>query len=295
MNTRLLAAFLAVAETRHFADAARTMRVAQSTVSQHVSALERHLDVQLFDRLASGVALTAEGERLLKYAHRVLDAVADLRGAVAGEEPAGSVVIGAEGALLAHLVLDVVRILRQRHPGLDLQVHEITRGEAGAAIGLGALSMALVIAHDWSDSDLSTWQLGAVTPRFVVAADHPLAGLPADWRDLVAYPCFLPAGSAFADEVAWRLMSTSPSRSQVTRIAGGDVIRACVLGGLGVAVVPSFVAADDLRAGLVAPVLGPRLPELSVIAARNVHRSPGRADEIVASALQEAAGSLLRR
>ncbi|MFD9909725.1 LysR family transcriptional regulator [Streptomyces sp. NPDC059063] len=83
MEPRLLRAFVAVAEELHFTRAAARLYVAQQALSRDVRRLERELGVGLFVRSTRQVALTADGERLLPYARRVLQAHDELAAAFA--------------------------------------------------------------------------------------------------------------------------------------------------------------------------------------------------------------------
>ena len=74
VDPRLLRAFLAVAEELHFTRAAGRLYVAQQALSRDIRRLERELKADLFVRNTRRVALTADGERLLPYARRVLEA-----------------------------------------------------------------------------------------------------------------------------------------------------------------------------------------------------------------------------
>ncbi|WP_159768054.1 LysR family transcriptional regulator [Streptomyces sp. HM190] len=71
---RLLRAFLAVVDELHFTRAAARLYVAQQALSRDVRRLERELGVELFVRTTRQVALTPDGERLVPYARRVLEA-----------------------------------------------------------------------------------------------------------------------------------------------------------------------------------------------------------------------------
>ncbi|MEV0119622.1 LysR family transcriptional regulator [Streptomyces sp. NPDC050844] len=81
VDPRLLRAFVVVAEELHFTRAAARLYVAQQALSRDVRRLERELGAGLFTRTTRQVALTAEGERLLPYARRVLEAQDDLAAA----------------------------------------------------------------------------------------------------------------------------------------------------------------------------------------------------------------------
>ena len=75
---RLLRAFLAVAEELHFTRAAGRLYVAQQALSRDVRRLERELGAELFVRTTRQVVLTADGERLVPYARRVVEAQDEL-------------------------------------------------------------------------------------------------------------------------------------------------------------------------------------------------------------------------
>ncbi|MEU4996766.1 LysR family transcriptional regulator [Streptomyces sp. NPDC021622] len=81
VDPRLLRAFVVVAEELHFTRAAARLYVAQQALSRDVRRLERELGAGLFARTTRQVTLTAEGERLLPYARRVLEAQDDLAAA----------------------------------------------------------------------------------------------------------------------------------------------------------------------------------------------------------------------
>ncbi|WP_275003456.1 LysR family transcriptional regulator [Promicromonospora iranensis] len=70
--------FRAVADVRHFGNAASDLGMTQPPLSQGIRRLERHLGVRLFDRDARGVRITAAGRRLLPATRDLLDAAADL-------------------------------------------------------------------------------------------------------------------------------------------------------------------------------------------------------------------------
>ena len=72
MTIRQLELFVAVAETASFSKGAEQMALTQSTVSQHIAALEKEMKARLLDRTSRGIFLTAGGEVFLQYARRVL-------------------------------------------------------------------------------------------------------------------------------------------------------------------------------------------------------------------------------
>jgi DNA-binding transcriptional LysR family regulator len=76
VDTRALAASLAVACRGSVTDAAKDLFVAQSTLSRQIAALERELECALFHRGPRGVSLTADGAALVPRAREVMEAAA---------------------------------------------------------------------------------------------------------------------------------------------------------------------------------------------------------------------------
>lgn len=73
MNLKQLEAFVYVAEGGSFSKAARELYLTQPTVSAHVSALEKELNVRLFIRNTKEVRLSEDGEGLYEYARQMID------------------------------------------------------------------------------------------------------------------------------------------------------------------------------------------------------------------------------
>jgi len=73
MNLQELAYFVAVAEHRHFGQAARACHISQPTLSGQLRKLEEELGVALFERNNRRVSITPIGEKVLKHARRALE------------------------------------------------------------------------------------------------------------------------------------------------------------------------------------------------------------------------------
>ncbi|MFD9793272.1 LysR family transcriptional regulator [Streptomyces sp. NPDC059070] len=108
IDPRLLRAFTAVAEELHFTRAAARLFVAQQALSRDIRRLERELGAELFLRTTRAVRPTAEAERLLPYARRVLAAHDELRAACSAEARPLLVDIGAPVGT-GHRVLERAR------------------------------------------------------------------------------------------------------------------------------------------------------------------------------------------
>lgn len=136
--------FLALARTGSLSEASRRLGVEHSTVARRAGQLETALSVRLFDRLARGWKLTADGHDLLVRAEAVEQEVLALKRAASGVDAhAGTVRISAPPMILTHLLLPALRALRAEHPGLELDLigerreADLIRAEADIAIRLG--------------------------------------------------------------------------------------------------------------------------------------------------------------
>lgn len=67
-----LKVFETVARRLNFTRAAEELFITQPAVTRHIKELERLLDARLFKREGRGIALTAEGVRLLVHSRRIL-------------------------------------------------------------------------------------------------------------------------------------------------------------------------------------------------------------------------------
>ena len=71
MISNKLYSLLKVAETRSFTRAAEQLSLTQPAVSQHIQALEKELNVHIFERSSNELHVTHEGEIVIKYAKRM--------------------------------------------------------------------------------------------------------------------------------------------------------------------------------------------------------------------------------
>src|SRR6478736_7831477 len=123
MDTRQLAAFVAVVERRSISQAAERLGVTQPAVSLQIQALEKRLGTKLLDRSGRRVEPTEAGLRLYRGAQRLLqleeEIVSELQEGATGEL-AGQFEIGAStgpgGVVLAQLLCQFA----EAHPQLQV-------------------------------------------------------------------------------------------------------------------------------------------------------------------------------
>ena len=139
-------AFVRVAETSSFSEAARQLGISASGVSKAISRLEESLEVRLFTRTTRKVALTEDGASFYERCRVVLadleEAQTELREARA--EPRGTLLVSLPVALGKLHVVPALPELLDRHPELSVRVELTDRrvdiiGEGlDAAVRIGA-------------------------------------------------------------------------------------------------------------------------------------------------------------
>jgi DNA-binding transcriptional LysR family regulator len=79
MDLNQLRAFVTVAQEGNLTRAAQRLHLTQPAVSLQIKALQASLQLQLFSRTAAGMVLTDDGAKLLPFAERVMESVAEFR------------------------------------------------------------------------------------------------------------------------------------------------------------------------------------------------------------------------
>ncbi len=255
--------FLALARLGSLSAAARQLAVEHSTVARRVDALEKSLAVRLFDRLAKGWALTAEGEALLARAARMDDeAQAFARAALEVASLQGVVRVSAPPAFTSHFLTPRLAARAQDWPQIDL---ELVGESRQANLVRGEADIALRMARPEAPG-LAGRQLAELGYGLYASAGH-LARPSAHW-------CFLGDDALLrSPQQAW-LDQVADGRRVVLRGNDLTTLLHAARAGLGVAALPHFLAADDPVLRLApAPACPVRRP-LWLVLHPDVRRSP---------------------
>jgi DNA-binding transcriptional LysR family regulator len=123
VEIRQLRYFVAVAETRHFGQAAERLHMAQSPLSQAIRQLESQVGATLFNRTTRRVELTAAGEAFLRDAQQILDSVeaAEARVQLIAAGSTGLLRVGTTGLAAFSQLPRLARIATRELPGLVLR------------------------------------------------------------------------------------------------------------------------------------------------------------------------------
>lgn len=263
-----LQAFAAVIEQGSFTAAADRLGISRSAVSKLVANLETHLGVQLLNRTTRHVAATEAGSAYYERSVSILAeldaadrAITDLQAA-----PRGTIRLNAPMSFGTLHLADALADFMADWP--DLRI-EATLSDSQVDLVEEGYDLVLRIA-DLQDSSLIARRLSPVR-RVVCAAPSYLDkyGVPDHPRDLRRHRClqygYLATGNT------WRLHG--PDGRHTIRLNGvlcsnnAEMLCAGAVRGLGIALLPTFIAGPDLQIGKLATVLPEyRAPEIALYA-----------------------------
>jgi DNA-binding transcriptional LysR family regulator len=251
-----LSAFVAVAEQRGFASAARQLGLSPSAITRLVADLEERIGARLLQRTTRAVSLTDAGIRYFERARRILADLHDADGLAQAEQgaPVGRFVISAPRTFGRLHVVPLMSAYLRRYPEVvgDLQLNDhmanLIEDGIDLAVRIGKLA----------DSGLVARAVG-LTGRVVVASPDYLErmGAPQDPSELGAHRIIHFMG--FDGSLDWRFVRDRRQERQsvaaqfTTNSADAAIAHALADGGL--AMVLSYQAAQELRQGRLRIVL----------------------------------------
>lgn len=282
-----LALLVTIAEAGSFTAAAEALGLPKSTVSRRLADLELLLRTSLFRRSTRALSLTDEGRRIYEMAQPSILAAGNAARAIAEREQlvAGRVSLTTTAALGQYLIAPHLVRLTADYPDLkvDLQLTERRINIIGESVDLA------VRMGNLGDSDLIARRLCMVR-RLLVASPAYLAqaGTPLSPSDLAGHNAIVT--SAGLD--TWRF---DGGWECVMRwnIAAGNMLVAHQLArlGHGIALLPDFMIANDLKQGILCKILPDYPPEQAdawIVTSRQRYRS--LAVQTVLNDLVEATG-----
>jgi DNA-binding transcriptional LysR family regulator len=178
LELRHLRYFVVTAEELHFGRAAARLGIAQPALSQQVGRMEALLGCALFTRRPR-VALTPAGLALLDTARRAL---AQVRQGVeatrrAGRGEAGVLTVGFAASVMLSVLPAVIRAYRERHPGVELRLREMSTSAQVQALRDGTIDVGF-LREPWPDEAIFCEPVVREPYVAVLPPEHPLTGRP---------------------------------------------------------------------------------------------------------------------
>lgn len=291
IKTESITAFVAIVEGGSISEAARRLRLSKSVVSERLVELETSLGGVLLHRTTRKLTLTEDGAAFLERARRIAreleEAATDMterRGTLAGSlRIAAPVTFGR-----MHLGPALYPFLRQ-HPELELTLDMDDRRVDAVSDGYDAIIRHGPIA----DSRLVAWKL-ASSHRLLLASPDYLErfGVPRTLEDLECHRGLFYTNRGVAD---WRFQTAEGTTIVRAKFAlginNGDMLREAAIAGLGIALLPPFIAGFAVREGRLRVIdIDPRPEPEFVYVAHPQGRNPPAKLRAIADHLKKVFG-----
>lgn len=265
--SRFLIYFLAVARNGSIRKASEELRIAASAIDRHIILGEQSLQLPLFERLSSGMRLTAAGELLYAYASRwmkdsdsLFRQIEDLKGLNRGQ-----VDILAPEALGRAFLPRLAAQLKQDYPGIVLKLHIHDNSELQTRLFSGEGDLAFILDPE----DLRDLQLRALLafPLGVVSQkEHPVASSEAARFSVCAeYPVIVPEKPLALASVFRKLETESRIHAQESASSNNvQMIISLIKAGAGISLLSYLDVMDEVQNGALAftPLTGTRIAPL---------------------------------
>ena len=254
LDTALLRAFVAVAETGGMTAAANLLHLTQAAVSQQIKRLEETFGSRLFERDRRGLRLTDAGERLFGRAKRLLALNDEIWAEMTADDFTGEVRLGIPYDLVGIYLPSVLKSFAQAHPKVQITLVCRTSPELVAALEAGEVDLAVVEERSCGPEGENLAAEGLVWVGARGGEAHRKRPLPVSFgSDTCAFrPAILQA--LRGAEIPWRAVSEIGNMEAMNATVQTDLAVTALLA----STVPSGLEVLGTRTGL------PALPVFSI-------------------------------
>jgi LysR family hydrogen peroxide-inducible transcriptional activator len=283
---------VALAETRHFGQAALRCHVSQPTLSAQLRKLEEFLGVTLIERRPRRVGLTPAGEAVVEHARRMLRDAEDIRAlARASQDPlGGQLKLGLIPTLGPYLLPRVAPRITRALPKLQLMLHEYQTAPLVDRVVQGELDVA-ILALPADTKGLVTRSLFAEAFLVAMPEHHRLtAHKRLKIADLAGEQLLLLEEGHCLRDQALEVCERAGTGEQSFRATSLETLRQMVAAGLGITLLPRLAAEGPFASarGLTVRPFSPPAPSRVIGAAWRRSTSRGAAIAAVCDIISKA-------
>jgi DNA-binding transcriptional LysR family regulator len=251
--------FVHVVTAGSFASAATEMKRSRPSVTKRIAGLEAALNTKLLNRTTRGMSLTDMGERYYAFCVKVLEDMRKEEEEIARlhDEPAGALkVLAAKSFGVLHMG-QAVAAFAQQYPNVSVSL-TIADVAMKALDPVSHAADVVIRTRPLPDSALYERRIGSAS-GIVCASPEYLKrhGVPRKLADLANHVCLV--NDDIAPDKRWHLYG--PAGKTTVKVAGSLtsnsslVLRHMILSGMGIAVLPTFCVAADIRSAQLVHVL----------------------------------------
>jgi DNA-binding transcriptional LysR family regulator len=256
-----MAIFARVVEAKNFSEASRRLSISKSAVSKAVTQLERSVGARLLNRTTRAMSLTEAGAAFYVHCARIIEEAEQARLAVGRFQsgPRGLLRISASVAFGTLHIAPALPIFLARHPEVRI---DMAIGDRIVDLADEGFDVAVRISREPAQN-LVARRLAPVNRKIVATPEYfERHGVPASPAELARHNCLTYTHAQPHD--TWRFTGPGGDFSVATsgnlRLNDDEALSAAVLGGLGIALLPTFIIGRDLHEGRLQAVLSDYVP-----------------------------------
>ena len=191
----------AIARAGSIRRAAEKMAITPSALNRRLLAVEEEFDVQLFERMATGVRLSAAGELFLAHARRQMADMERIRSQIEDMKGArrGHVSFGFDDGMAMDGCAEAVGLYRDRHPEVTFSVERVERNLVQQQLSDYRHDLACVVQPEFYPH-MTTLAVAPLQVSAIVDEQHPLSSYESvKFNDVLPYPLVLPMGGSLRE------------------------------------------------------------------------------------------------
>jgi DNA-binding transcriptional LysR family regulator len=295
--SRFLRYFLAVGRLGSIRKAADEFNVSASAIDRQILNVEAEIGMPLFERLPTGLRLTAAGEIMMAAGGRWQKSLAEVRAQIEDLRglKRGHVEIAVIDALAKGVIPAAVHALQSRYPGITIELKVASNDQVRRMIASGEVDFGVFFGPE-SYRDITVRAFVEVHLGFITPAGHPFGEqAEARFSACVGSPVVVPSGPLAVNQQIAVLEGTTRLTLEPKATSNNiQMITSLVMEGVGIGILTSLDVVTEVRAGLLSftrisdPVLRPMTLALCTASAR----PPSYAADIVLGEIQSAFGQL---
>jgi DNA-binding transcriptional LysR family regulator len=244
-----LRAFCTAAKTGSISNAAESLFQSQPTVTLQIQALERELDIMVFERRGRHISLTPEGAVLLQIAQPLVDGIDGLEEnfhAHFGRLDRGVLNIAAGESTILYLLPDYIKRFSDAYPGIQIKLHNVTGRDGMAMLHADQADLAVGSMLEIPDDILYRPSI-FYSSTLITAKGHPLSKKKRiTLEDISEYGLILPPRHL----ATWRMLEMVFNQHglvfNVSLEAGGwEIIKKYVALDMGISIVTGVCLTDN--------------------------------------------------
>lgn len=292
VNFELYKIFYLTAKCGNITQAAQKLFLTQPSVSKHLAHLEQELGCKLFRRSKHGVALTAEGQVLMRKIETACDMIQSAENELAAlhslEE--GTVSIVSTEMSFKSYVLPTMTSFMKRHPKVKIRFSNALNEDMISMLQNGAVDIIIMHEPFRKESFMDIHVIEQMSEHFVCSeAFKELSRQENSPETLLEYPCVsMPEGSSTMDYLRQYFSRFGLSFNADIELTTVELTAQAVESGLGIGILPEKLAAPKIASGALygVPVKYP-LPKREACLITNKKLPPTAAAQAFIAALFE--------